>query len=446
MSLPDTAARPLPSNVGVEERLLSSVFIDPELAWPEVLALPSEAFHSQAGRHLRDTMADLHATGKPVDDYGLILGRAEELGFSTWVNMNYLTGVAAQEATGAYAPQYALTLGELLGRRQAIRRATDLIRHATEGDMALEDLATLASQIALPLEPQGAATESISQETAIAQALEIIGRGPVEAIGTGLRDLDAEIVGLEPGALYVLAARPAMGKTAMGYQWMQNAARSGKRAVVCSLEMDAKQLALRSLATAARVDMQKVRTGALNERDHLRLAKAAPALAALPIEYFDSSDQTGTGIARRARRLHAAGKCDVLFLDYLQLVEADSTSGRSGMNRTLEVSAISRNLKKLARELNIPIVVLSQLSRAVEQRPNHRPVLSDLRESGAVEQDADTVMFIYRDEYYDPNTADQGVAEIIIGKQRNGPVGTVKVSYNSQFVMFADLSYAQDGI
>ncbi|KQR33148.1 hypothetical protein ASF71_16795 [Deinococcus sp. Leaf326] len=136
----------------------------------------------------------------------------------------------------------------------------------------------------------------------------------------------------------------------------------------------------------------------------------------------------------------------MLFLDYLQLVEADSTSGRLGMNRTLEVSAISRNLKKLARELNIPIVVLSQLSRAVEQRPNHRPVLSDLRESGAVEQDADTVMFIYRDEYYDPNTADQGVAEIIIGKQRNGPVGTVKVSYNSQFVMFADLSYAQDGI
>ncbi|MFD1734929.1 replicative DNA helicase [Deinococcus malanensis] len=159
--------------------------------------------------------------------------------------------------------------------------------------------------------------------------------------------------------------------------------------------------------------------------------------------YLEATDQTGASIARDARKLRAAGQLDLLLIDYLQLVE----SGRSGSeNRVQEVSHISRLLKKLAMELQIPVIVLSQLSRAVEARPNKRPVLSDLRESGAIEQDADTVMFIYRDEYYHPNTDQQGIAEVIVGKQRNGPVGSVRLAYNSEFVRFANLSRAEPAL
>lgn len=435
------AARPLPSSPELEAQVLSSVFIDPSDAWPVVAALPEGAFHSEAGRRLYLTMRDLWQRGEPVEDHHLLITRAEELGHGTWVNLPYLLGVMTAEPTAAYVEHHARRLRELHGRREAIRRAFEVVRHATEGDIPLEDLATLASQVALPLEPTVAA-EVVTQEEAVARALDIIERGPVNAIPTGLSDLDAEIVGLEGGALYVLAARPAMGKTAMGYSWVLNAAKLGKHAVVCSLEMPAEQLALRALATAANVSLQKIRLKQTSDAERERLHRAAPAMARLPITYFDSSDQTGTAIARRVRDLKAKGQCDLLFVDYLQLVEPDSTGGRSsGMNRTNEVSAISRNLKKLARELNVPVVVLSQLSRAVEQRPNHRPILSDLRESGAVEQDADCVMFIYRDEYYNPETTeDSGVAEVIIGKQRNGPVGTVRVAYDEERVRFSNLA------
>lgn len=442
MSAPTLTARPLPSSPELEAQALSSVFIDPSDAWPMVATLPEEAFYGEAARRLYQTMRDLWQRGEPVEEPMLLINRAGELGHGTWVNLAYVAGVMTAEPTAAYVEHHVRKLRELHGRREAIRRAYELALHATEGDISLEELATLASQVALPLEPT-ITSEVVTQEDAVARALEIIERGPVNAIPTGLNDLDDEIVGLEGGALYVLAARPAMGKTAMGYSWVLNAAKMGKHAVVCSLEMPAEQLTLRALATAANVSLQKIRLKQTTDAERERLHRAAPAMARLPISYFDSSDQTGTAIARRVRDLKAKGRCDLLFVDYLQLVEPDSTSGGrgNGMNRVNEVSAISRNLKKLARELNVPVVVLSQLSRAVEQRPNHRPVLSDLRESGAVEQDADCVMFIYRDEYYNPETTEEsGVAEVIIGKQRNGPVGTVKVAYDEERVRFSNLA------
>lgn len=442
MSAPAAAARPLPHDPTLEAQALSSVLVDPGGAWPEVATLPDGAFYGEASRRLFQTMRDLWQSGNPVDDLGMLISRAAELGHATWVNLNYVLGVQTAELTAAYAEHYVKRLRELHGRREAVRLAYEVARHAIDGDMALEDLATLASQVAMPLEP-GRVSEVVTQVDAVARALEMIESEAVDAISTGLADLDREIVGLEGGALYVLAARPAMGKTAMGYSWVLNAARQGKHAVVCSLEMPAEQLTLRALATAANVNLQRIRLKQLTDRDKERLRAAAPALAALPISYFDSSDQTGLSIARRVRDLKAKGQCDLLFVDYLQLIEADSTSGgrNGGFNRTNEVSAISRNLKKLARELKVPVVVLSQLSRAVEQRPNHRPVLSDLRESGGIEQDADCVMFIYRDEYYNKETDQQGIAEIIIGKQRNGPVGTVQVAYDEARVRFSNLAH-----
>nr|WP_280527597.1 DnaB-like helicase C-terminal domain-containing protein [Deinococcus humi] len=321
-------------------------------------------------------------------------------------------------------------------RRLTIRAAYTLIHHAAEGDLTGEELATLASQVVTPLD-QRARHQFVSHAQAIDAALADLDNPVPDAIHTGFPDLDQEILGFEPGALYVLAARPAMGKTALGYGFALNAARAGHGVAVASLEMSPKALSLRALATDAGVDLNRIRHRTLSPMERNRLGAAGHRLRSLPIQFMDATDQTGASIARDARVLHAAGQLDLLLIDYLQLIESGKNGGE---NRQQEVSQISRSLKKLAMELQIPVVVLSQLSRGVEARPSKRPMLSDLRESGAIEQDADTVMFIYRDEYYNPHTDQQGVAEIILGKQRNGPVGSVLLSYSSEFVRFGNLA------
>ncbi|UQN05494.1 replicative DNA helicase [Deinococcus sp. QL22] len=427
--------RPAPQNHELEQKALSALLVDPS-AWEHLGDLPAEAWHNPAARELFGLMGELYAQGLPIDDHALILQRAEAKR-STFVTMNYLVGVMTLDPSAYYAPHYARELRALHGRREAIRMAHQVVHHATEGDLTPEELSALASQVAGPLENRSRHGFTSHAQAIDAALLDVESLTP-NAISTGFVDLDEQILGFEPGAMYVLAARPAMGKTAMGYSFVLNTAQKGYHAAVASLEMPAKQLALRAMASAASVDLNKIRQRTTSGPERERLRVHGSRLRSLPIEFMEASDQTGASIARDARKLHAAGKLDLLLVDYLQLIE----TGRSGDagNRVQEVSAISRMLKKLAMELSIPVVVLSQLSRAVELRPNHRPVLSDLRESGAVEQDADTVMFIYRDEYYNPNTDQQGVAEIIVGKQRNGPVGTCRLAYNSEFVRFANLS------
>ncbi len=233
--------------------------------------------------------------------------------------------------------------------------------------------------------------------------------------------------------------------TAFALSIAQNiSVRYNKAVAVFSLEMPASQLVLRMMCAEARVDMNRVRQGALNEKDFERLVNAAGKLSEAPLFIDDASDLTVTELRSKSRRLMAEKDLHLIVIDYMQLMSGSGTSKGGGENRQQEISTISRGLKSLARELNIPVVVLSQLSRQVEQRPNHRPMLSDLRESGAIEQDADLVSFIYRDEYYHKDSEKQGIAEIIIGKQRNGPVGTVELQFHSQHVRFNDL--AKDGV
>lgn len=425
--------KPLPASSELEVQALAAVMIDPE-QFGVLAELPSEAFASGNTRQIFDIMRALHAEGQPVDDHALILNRAQQAGTLNMVDTVFLAGLLSTPATGLYGSHYAEELRALYARRQAIRAAHLLIHHATEGDVNGEELATLASKIPLTLETrtrQGFTT----QAAAISQAMTAIRSGKTDALETGFVDLDAAILGLEPGALYVLAARPAMGKSALAYDIVTRLAKNGVACVVGSLEMPAAQLATRALATASSTDLNRIRHRNLNARDLERLNAAEERLKGLPITYLDSAQQTINSFARDARKLHAQGRCDFLMLDYLQLLD-----GNASDNRVQEISVISRGLKRLALELNIPVLALSQLSRAVEQRPNKRPQLSDLRESGSIEQDADVVMFIYRDEYYNTNTDQQGVAEIIIGKQRSGPVGTVKLSYLSAFVRFGNLA------
>jgi replicative DNA helicase len=262
------------------------------------------------------------------------------------------------------------------------------------------------------------------------------------------------IEALEPQQVYDLtvpdgsnfiAQDVCVHNTAFAISIAQNiAVRQNHAAAVFSLEMPASQLVLRMLCAEARVDMNRVRQGALNDRDFERLVNGADKLAKAPVFIDDASDLTVTELRSKSRRLMVEHDLKLIVIDYLQLMSGSGTSKGGGENRQQEIATISRGLKSLARELNIPVIVLSQLSRQVESRPNHRPMLSDLRESGAIEQDADLVAFIYRDEYYNKDSEKQGIAEIIIGKQRNGPVGTVELQFHSQHVRFNDL--ARDGV
>lgn len=428
--------RPLPANPELEHKALASVLIDPD-AWTHLAELPEGAWTTPTTQAFRNVLISLHASGLPLDDHALILQRAAEIGAAQQVNVALLVGLQGMaDFTALYAPHYAEELRHLHARREITRSSFRLIHHAVEGDLSPEDLATLASQLVGPLDVRTRHAFTTHAQ-AIDAALADIENPIPNAISTGYADLDDQILGFEPGGMYVLAARPSMGKTALGYSFVLNLAKTGRPVAVASLEMPAKSLALRALATAASVDLQRIRQRTTTGPERERLRVHAGRTRALPITYMEASDQTGATIAQDARRLHAAGRLDLLLIDYLQLIE----TGKGGSeNRQQEVSQLSRQLKKLAMELQIPVVVLSQLSRAVEARPNKRPVLSDLRESGAIEQDADTVMFIYRDEYYNPNTDQQGIAEVIVSKQRSGPVGSVRLAYNSEFVRFANLS------
>ena len=261
--------------------------------------------------------------------------------------------------------------------------------------------------------------------------------GRIEGVPTGYTELDDLLTGLHGGELVLIAARPSMGKTSIGMNFIENAAiRAGKAAAVFSLEMPAEQLAMRMLCTEALVDMQKVRRGQLSDEDWLRLSEAMIKIGPSSLYVDATPGITVSEMRSKARRLQLEHGLDVILIDYISLMTA---SGKFG-SRQEEVASISRALKALAIELNVPIIALQQLSRAPTGRSNHRPVLSDIRDSGAIEQDADVVMFLHREEYFDPNTPDKNIAELIIAKQRNGSLGTVKLGWKGEFTKFLDLS------
>ncbi|MEI7968228.1 MAG: replicative DNA helicase [Betaproteobacteria bacterium] len=261
----------------------------------------------------------------------------------------------------------------------------------------------------------------------------------VTGVPTGYADLDEKTAGLQPGDLIIVAGRPSMGKTALSLNIAENVALGvGLPVAVFSMEMAATQLVLRLLGSVGGLDQHRLRTGRLLDEDWQRLTQSVGRLNEAPIHIDETPALTALEVRARSRRLHRQyGKLGLIVIDYLQLMSASS----QGENRATEISEISRSLKALAKELNTPVIALSQLNRSLEQRPNKRPVMSDLRESGAIEQDADVILFIYRDEVYNPDSPDKGTAEILIGKQRNGPIGMVRLTFrgeNTRFENFAN--------
>jgi len=262
----------------------------------------------------------------------------------------------------------------------------------------------------------------------------------VTGVPSGFSDLDSMTSGLQPGDLIIVAGRPSMGKTAFSLNMAENVALdTGLPVAVFSMEMAATQLAMRMIGSVGRLDQHRMRTGRLEDEDWVRLTTALGRLNDAPIFIDEGAGLTSFDLRARARRLHRqCGKLGLIVVDYLQLMSAPAN--RQGENRATEISEISRSLKSLAKELDVPVIALSQLNRSVEQRPDKRPVMSDLRESGAIEQDADVILFIYRDEVYNPDTPDKGTAEIIIAKQRNGPVGRVRLTFLGEHTRFENFA------
>lgn len=403
--------------------------------------LGPDQFYKESHRRIFRAMEHLFRQGDPID----IIALGEELRrrgeLESVGSFPYLVGLMEMVPTAAYADYYAKLVAEKAVLRDLIRASGTIMQQAYDHSLPLEEILDQAESNIFQVSTVRKRDSFQSMNMLVGETFSYINEmhanpDPVSGLRTGFKELDQLTAGLQPSSLNILAARPSMGKTAAALTIGQHAAmRENKAVAVFSLEMSAVQLVTRMLCSEARVDMGRIRNGQLSDRDFQRIADTAGRMSEAQIYIDDSGALSVTELRSRARKLKAERDLGLIIIDYLQLM-----SGGNSENRQQEVSNISRGLKQLARELDIPVLALSQLSRAVESRPNKRPMLSDLRESGSVEQDADLVMFIYRDEYYDPHSEHQGIAEIIVGKQRNGPTGTVKLQFHGAHVRFNDLA------
>jgi len=438
-----TKERTLPHNNEAERTVLGAVLVDNAAFNSAAEVLARDDFYREAHRRIFDAMAGLAERSQPIDlvtlKDELMRGQAlEAVGGAT-----YLASLVDGIPRIVNVEQWSRIIKEKAVLRNLIHASNRIVQSCYEGEDEAGVLLDKAEKAIFDLAErrirQGfvgireVVKESFRTIDQLAQAKEL-----VTGLPTGFVDLDERTSGLQKGDLVIVAARPAMGKTSLCLNIAQNAsARTGETVGVFSLEMSKEQLALRMLCADGRVDSHRLRTGHLQEKDWARLAKAYADLSASKIFIDDSATITPLEMRAKCRRLKAEHGLGLIMVDYLQLV---SGSGRVE-NRQQEISSISRSLKGLAKELDVPVLALSQLSRAPEARTDKRPQLSDLRESGALEQDADIVMFIYRESEYKPTEENQGIAEIIISKQRNGPTGTIKLAFIKEFTRFENLEW-----
>jgi len=435
-----------PHNLEAEASVLGSALVDNDAIDRVEGLITADAFYKEAHRKIWRAIEALRARSEPVD----LVTLSEELKKRNELDeiggITYLVGLSEATPTAAYAEHYARIVAEKATLRILISAAGEAMRLAYDEAGSVEEIIDQAGRLILEVATHGPRHDFQEMRDLVTQAHERIAQLRQEGVGsdlisTGFADLDRLIGGLGPGTLNIIAARPSMGKTAFALTIAQNVALRDKVPVaIFSLEMPAIDLVLRMLSSEARVDMNRIRQAQLSDRDYDRLVKAAGRIYDAPVFIDDTPGLTLMEVRARARRLAVHHDVKLIVIDYMQLMSGGQSS-KNGENRQQEIAAISRGLKGLARELEVPVVALSQLSRAVESRPNKRPMLSDLRESGSIEQDADLVLFIYRDDYYNDHSEKAGIAEIIIGKQRNGPIGTVELQFHAAHVRFNDLAH-----
>ncbi|EOS42387.1 replicative DNA helicase [Lachnospiraceae bacterium JLR.KK009] len=435
--------RNMPSSKEAEQSVVGSMIMDREAVIMASEILVREDFYYQDCGVLFESMLELYNEEEPIDVVTLQNRLREKDVPEQLKDISFVGEMVTSVPTSANIKHYANIVKEKSMLRRLIRVNEDIANQCYLGRDSLEDILADTEKKIFDLLQNRGHTDFVPIKQIVINALEKIEqasktKGNVTGIATGFMDLDYRTSGLQPSDLVLVAARPSMGKTAFVLNIAQYVAfHSGLCTAIFSLEMSKEQLVNRLFSLESRVDAQLLRSGSLADSDWEKLIEGAGTIGRSNLIIDDTPGISISELRSKCRKYKLEHDLKLIIIDYLQLM---SGSGRSKSDsRQQEISDISRSLKGLARELNVPVVALSQLSRQVEQRPDHRPMLSDLRESGAIEQDADVVMFIYRDDYYNKDTPDKNIAEIIIAKQRNGPIGTINLVWLPQYTKFANM-------
>jgi len=448
----EDALRVPPHSVEAEQAVLGGLLLD-NSTWDSVAdRLRAEDFYRRDHQVIFEAIAELSARNEPSDavtlaEYLAAKGQAEESG-----GLGYLAGLARDTPSAANIRAYADIVRERSLLRQLIRVSGEIAGTAylSEGRPATE-LVDEAERRVFEIAEKGRRTGSgfVPLRDVLGATIDRLdmlhqSQGQLTGISSGYTELDRMTAGLQPGDLIIVAGRPSMGKTTLALNIAEHAAIAQNKAVaVFSMEMSREQLAFRMISSIGRVDQSHMRTGMFGDEDWARINSAIAQMKTAPLFIDDSGSLTPTEVRARSRRLARERKdgLGLIVVDYLQLMQVPGTRE----NRATEISEISRSLKALAKELKVPVIALSQLNRGVEQRQDKKPVMSDLRESGAIEQDADVIMLIYREEVYEPDTPRKGVADIIIAKQRNGPTGDVHLTFLGKYTRFENLAHGGYG-
>lgn len=436
-----------PQSIEAEESVLGAVLIDNHAINAALEIVKADDFYRAAHAAIFSAMTSLADRREPIDVVTLShqlrsMGLLENAG-----GIEYLGHLATVVPSSANIAYYARLVKEKALKRRVIHEASEIIQEAFEDSGDVEEFLDEMEQRILSVSDVRINPSFHKVGDIVQDSIKLIEKlydqkEPITGIASGFNKLDEMTAGFQPSDLIILAARPSMGKTALALNIAQHVGlRKKASCAVFSLEMSKEQLVLRMLCSEAQVTNSKVRTGNLSERDFPKLVDAASRIADAPIFIDDTPALTITELRAKCRRLNRDYPLSLIIVDYLQLMRSPLYQSTS---REQEISDISRSLKALAKELHVPVLALSQLNRSVESRNDKRPVMSDLRESGALEQDADLIMFIYRDEVYDPGTIDKGVAEILIAKQRTGPTGAVRLAFSPEFTRFAILDERVD--
>lgn len=431
-----------PQSVEAEQSVIGSMLIDKEVIPVVMEVLKPEDFYRPDHKEIYDVIIELFDKAQPIDLITVserlrLHGKLDLVG-----GLEYLTNIATEVPTTANVKHYAKIVEEKSLLRKLIKASSDIVELGFNASEEVSFILDKAEQNIFDILQKRSSQGFVPIKDVLVDTFNKLeelynNKGHITGIPTGFVDLDFKTSGLHNSDLVLIAARPAMGKTAFALNLAQNAAvHSGIPVALFSLEMSREQLVNRMLCSEAMVDSNKMKTGQLEDNDWQKVARALGPLSEAPIFIDDTPGISITEIRAKCRRMKLEHNLGLVVIDYLQLMQGSRSRSE---NRQQEISEISRSLKILAKEINVPVICLSQLSRAAETRTDHRPILSDLRESGAIEQDADIVMFLYRDDYYNPDTEKKNIAEIILAKHRSGSTGTVELVWLGQYTKFANL-------
>jgi replicative DNA helicase len=440
-----------PQNLEAEMAVIGSVMVDREMMAPVLEMVQSHDFYAHVHEAIFQVLAQLYERGEPLDKITVAedlrsRGQLEKVG-----GLAYITSLMDTVPTAASAEYYARIVREKSALRGLIHAGTQITQIGYEAEEDVDGALDRSEQIVFEVGRRQSRGKFTPIAGLLKGAFEQIddlfhSGGTRTGLTTGFRDIDDYTAGFQPGNFVILAARPAMGKTSLALTMAACAAKEARKPIAFfSLEMTNMELVTRLLCAEARINAQNLRRGAIKDDEWEKISEAMGVLSQVPIHIDDSGSPTVSEIRSRCRRLHAAEGLAAVFIDYLQLVHPSTATAKRTSNRNEELSEICRTLKAMAKDLQIPVIALAQLNRGVESRNDKRPMLSDLRDSGAIEQEADVVSFIYRDAYYNPESAvEPDMTEFIIAKQRSGPTGTVKLRFlkeHTLFVPYADSSY-----